>query len=348
MTLKHKNAPKLVLNRIIVDEIVDEKHQKYPKLWICEKCNFECNKQIEYNRHLTTKKHLSEKKIVPNPNNKCDICEKEYSSYKSLWQHKKKCSLQPKPLENTFLPDTTPNPVVPVIDVSFIMSLIKDNQEFKTLLIESQKENKHMLENQNVLINKVIEQSHQSNTTNNTNCTNNNINANITNNNNNFCIKVFLNETCKDAINIGDFMKTIASKIELKDLEETGRLGYVGGITRIITNALNDLEVNKRPIHCTDIKRETVYIKSRDIWQKDNEDKDKLRSMVKYVADVNMYQLDDWKQQHPEWEDNTTVESKVLDKLYMVTLGAPGEEGERNMKKVIKNVLQEVVVDKET
>ena len=315
---KNKNEHILEINTIFIPE-------KTPKLWICEKCNFVSKKQNEYNRHLTTNKHLRDTTIASK--HICGNCEKEYNSYKSLWQHKKKCSQ--KPLENTFIPDT-PNTV---IDVSFIMSLVKDNQDFT----------KQMLDNQNVLINKVIELSREPNTVNNTNCNNTN-----NTNNNHFNLNLFLNETCKDAINITDFVKTIVSELQLEDLEETAKHGYVAGISRIFVNALSNLEVNKRPIHCTDIKRETVYIKNKNLWEKDNQENEKLKNVVDYVADANMRQIDDWKQQHPYWNNNNSEESKVLDKMYMAALGGMNEdEDDKNMKKVIKTVLQEVVIEKE-
>lgn len=314
LTLKHKKCSILASNSILEIE-------KMPiRNFTCEKCNFVCKKQSNYNTHIATKKHLQNMSETPRVENHiCDICEKEFNSYNSLWKHKKRCSQ--KTPKNTVISDSS--------DSSLIMSLIKDNQEFKTLLIEQQRENKQ-------LINKVIELSREPSTVN-TNCNNNN--------NNNFNLNFFLNETCKDAINMGDFVKSVVSQLGLGDLEETARLGYVGGISRIFVNALNNIEVNKRPIHCTDIKRETVYIKDKDLWEKD---KDKLKNAVDYVASKNMNQIEDWKEQNPKWMDSNSQESKVLDKIYMTTLGGMNEqEDEKNMKKVIKNVLQEVVIDKE-
>ena len=326
LTPKHKNCINLALNSI---SSIEKMPIKVAKVYTCENCNFVCNKQSNYNMHIITKKHLhnmGETESVST--HKCDICEKEFNSYNSLWKHKKKCSQKTlecsqKPLENTLISDNT--------DASLILSLLKDNQEFKTLLIEQQKENKQ-------LINKVMELSREP-TTVNTNCNNSN------NSNNNFNLNFFLNETCKDAINMADFVKSIVEQLGLGDLEETARLGYVGGISRIFVNALSNMEVNKRPIHCTDTKRETVYIKDKDLWEKD---KEKLKNAVDYVAGVNMKQIDNWKEDHPGWNDSNSQESRVLDKIYMTALGGMNEdEDDKNMKKVIKNVLQEVVLDKD-
>ena len=305
-------------------------NQKVSKQYCCECCNYETTIHSNYKKHLLTEKHLKVSKVSKVSNTvsqpiMCDICNKIYNSRVGLWQHKKKCSQ--KPIENTVIPDT-PNTV---IDVSLIMSLVKDNKDFT----------KQMLDNQNVLINKVIELSREPNTVNNTNCNN-------TNNNNHFNLNLFLNETCKDAINITDFVKTIVSELQLEDLEETARLGYVAGISRIFVNALSNLEVNKRPIHCTDIKRETVYIKDEDKWEKENPDKQTLKNVVDYVADANMRQINDWKEENPNWTDNESQEGQVLNKIYMATIGGgTDEEDNKYMKKIIKNVLQEVVVEKE-
>ena len=155
-----------------------------------------------------------------------------------------------------------------------------------------------------------------------------------------------MNETCKDAININEFLKSI--EFQLDDLEETARLGYVDGVSRIFIRALKDMEVNKRPIHCTDIKRETVYVKNNDNWEKDNPEKKNLKKAVDYIANKNMVQIDDWKEQNPNWKDYDSEEGNVLNKIYMVTTGGGTEEEDtKYVNKIIKNVLQEVVVDKE-
>jgi hypothetical protein len=136
--------------------------------------------------------------------------------------------------------------------------------------------------------------------------------------------------------------------LQLDDLEETARLGYVDGVSRIFIRLLKDMEVNKRPIHCTDIKRETVYVKTNDNWEKENPDRKKLKKAVEYIANKNMYQINDWKEQNPNWTDNESEEGQVLNKMYMATTGGfSDEEDTKYVNKIIKNVLQEVVVDKD-
>jgi len=301
---------------------------KNPK-YSCDCCNFNTANKKDYTRHTLSAKHLSRTDLnvleqkTPNftPKNKCEICNKSYISRSGLWNHKKKCS-QP-PLENTLIPTDLMNP-------ELIISLIKDNQEFKSLLMESQKENKE-------LINKVIELSSEPKTV--TNCNN------TTNNNQHFNLHFFLNETCKDAINMAEFLKSI--EFQMKDLEETARLGYVEGVSRIFIRALKDVEETKRPIHCTDIKRETVYVKNNDNWEKDNPEKKTLKKAVDYIANKNMNQINDWKEQNPSWTDHESEEGRVLNQLYMTTIGGGSEEEDtKYVNKIIKNVLREVVVDR--
>jgi protein-tyrosine phosphatase len=268
-------------------------------------------------------------------------CGNIYKYRQGLVKHKKKCSLLiEKPLENILIVSDITNP-------SFIMNLVKDNQELKSLLMESQRKQEEQNKKQEVLINKVIELSQEPRIVNHGNVTHN---GNITQNNQkHFNLQFFLNDTCKDAINMNEFLKSIEFKLEdLEDLEETARLGYVDGISRIFVNALSNLEVNKRPIHCTDIKRETVYIKDEDKWEKENTDKQNLKKAVDFIANKNMYQINDWKEENPNWTDNESEQGQVLNKLYMATTGGfSDEEDKKYVCKIIKNVLQEVVVDKD-
>jgi hypothetical protein len=144
-----------------------------------------------------------------------------------------------------------------------------------------------------------------------------------------------------------EFVKSI--QLQLEDLEETARVGYVEGVSRIFVKALNDMEVNKRPIHCTDIKRETVYVKNNDNWEKDNPEKKNLKKAVEYIANKNMQQINDWKEENPNWQDVKSEESQVLNKMYMTTMGGGTEEEDKKyVSKIIKNILQEVVVEKES
>ena len=160
-----------------------------------------------------------------------------------------------------------------------------------------------------------------------------------------FNLQFFLNETCKDAMNIMDFVESI--QLQLSDLESVGKLGYVEGISNIITKNLKALDVTQRPVHCTDKKRETIYIKDEDKWEKEDDQKVKLRKAIKKVANKNIKQISEWQKQNPEYND---PDSKQNDKYMKIVLnsmsGSTIEEQKNNINKIIKNVAKEVVIEK--
>ena len=328
--------------------MTDKKSQKISQIFLCEKCNYTTSKRCDYNKHITTRKHLGTDgdDTCKSPDENLDyVCEcgKLYKHRQSLYSHKKNCPGAPSVNLANSAPlakgktATTNNastsiqskkdkiPDTPSTDL--VLELIKQNKELQNVVLE---QNQIMLEMSKT--NSLVMNNSNNNTTNNT--TNNQFNLNF-----------FLNETCKDAINLSEFMKSI--KLQLVDLENTARLGYVEGISRILIRALNDMDVDKRPIHCTDVKRETVYVKDQDNWEKENLDKDNLKRAVNFIADQNLSQINEWKQQNPKWDDNDSQESQVLSKIYISALGGENPDEERKfMNKIIKNVIQEVVVDK--
>ena len=163
--------------------------------------------------------------------------------------------------------------------------------------------------------------------------------------NNNFNLQFFLNETCKDALNISDFIEQL--QVGTKDLEETGRIGYAAGISRIFINGLKKLNVNQRPVHCSDAKRETIYIKDGDQWEKDNDEKVKLTNAIRDVAHKNIEQIQVWTELHPEYTD---LKSKYNDR-YMKLIGeamsgSTNEETYRNYKKIARNIMRETIIPK--
>jgi hypothetical protein len=194
-----------------------------------------------------------------------------------------------------------------------------------------------LLKQNNELQKQLVEMSKQTHVINNT--TNNNTQ------NNQFNLNVFLNEECKDAINIVDFVESL--KITVNDLEQTGRLGYVQGITRIFVEALKQLDVTMRPVHCTDIKRETVYIKDQDNWEKENNEKTKLRNVLKKIARKNLKMLPEWQEQNPDFRYLDTPENNEFIQISLNSLGPETkEEQDRQEDKIIRNVLKEIIVDK--
>lgn len=171
-------------------------------------------------------------------------------------------------------------------------------------------------------------------------------NTNIINNTTNFSLNVFLNEKCKDAITLKDFVDGL--EVRLKDLEETAQIGYSEGVTRIFIKGLNELEVNKRPIHCSDAKRETLYIKDNNEWKKEDDNKTELTKAIKTIGKKNMMQIFEWQKKHPEYNDPDSKENDKYQKMIMNAMsGSTTEEQEQNMKKIIKNVTKNVVIDKD-
>ena len=157
----------------------------------------------------------------------------------------------------------------------------------------------------------------------------------------------FLNEQCKDAMNIMDFVNTM--QLQLSDLERVGELGYVKGISHIVTNKLKDLEVTKRPIHCSDLKRETMYVKDENMWEKENEKKEKLAKMIKHVAHKNQKQIKDWQEENPEYKDSESVQSEKFLKIVgeSMTGLTNDDDAECCTNKIIKNIAKEVMIEKE-
>jgi hypothetical protein len=211
---------------------------------------------------------------------------------------------------------------VELSDKQLIMMLIKDNSEFKNMMFE---QNKSMME--------IIK-----------NGTHNTI---ISNNNNNktFNLQLFLNDTCKDAINLSDFINQI--QISVKDLEETGKLGYAEGISKVFIKNLDDIDYNLRPIHCSDAKRETIYIKDNNEWLKDDDKKSNLTKAIKQVANKNIKQISEWQKLHPEYNN---PDSKQNDKYMKIVLnsmsGSSKEEAEKNYEKIAKNIAKGVIIEK--
>jgi hypothetical protein len=296
----------------------------------CQKCDFKCCKQSNWENHIKTKKHIHRHngnkmeimEIKLAPKHICE-CGKNYKTYSGLWKHSKNCVfLQKKMPKNAENAENNGNTDFDTTDKDqLIMMLVKQNSE----LIKETSECKTMMM-------EIIK-----NGTNNTTYTNSH--------NKTFNMQFFLNETCKDALNIADFVNSV--KLSIEDLEYTGRKGYIEGISNIIVKNLNNLEEYKRPIHCSDFKREILYIKDNDIWTKENEAKPVLTKAIKTIANENIKQIKEWRDLNP---DCTDVESKK-NNLYLKIVsnsmnGSTPEESNKNINKIISNVAKEVVINK--
>jgi hypothetical protein len=234
-----------------------------------------------------------------------------------LWEHRKKCS--PLPQNNNDVENS-----IPVIDIALVMDLIKQNKELQNVLIQQSEKIIQLSEREPVTING-----------------NNNCNNNTTNNNQKFNLNFFLNETCKDAMNIQDFMENL--RVTFQDLLKIGNEGFVTGVSDIFIKELRGLDVTKRPIHCTDSKRDTIYLKENGEWNKDDKDNTKLKKIIEKVEYKNVAVLQQWCNDTPDSKINNTDNNLLRDKIYLQTL----QGDERTRDKIIKNISKEVVVDKE-
>ena len=305
----------------------------------CKICNFETSKISNYNKHLSTRKHdirtirttnMSENTEFNNEKYICN-CGKEYKVRNSLWYHKKKCTFEEEPKEEKQEEE------IDYKDV--ILTLLKQNKELQNTLINQQQVSQNQQQElQNTIINQ--QQEYQN--------TIKEIIPKIGNNNNNnsnnqFNLQMFLNEDCKDALNIKEFVNSL--QLNIKDLTDTGKLGYVDGISRIFVNALNDMDVTERPIHCTDIKRETVYIKDADKWEKEENDNPKLKKTIRAIENKNLRMIPKWQEENPGSRIMDTIQA---DELMVISINALGgnEEKEKSEKKIMKNVLKEIRIDK--
>jgi hypothetical protein len=205
-------------------------------------------------------------------------------------------------------------------DKELILMVINENKELKNIIMEMSK---------NV-----------------SNITNNTTNTNSNNNNKTFNLQIFLNEDCKDALNINDFVSSI--KMDLNDLEKTGRLGYVTGVSNIINKNLSDLDQTMRPIHCSDAKREVFYVKSEDQWIKETDDnKPILTKAIKQIGRENIKQISEWQKKNPDCCDPDSKKNDMyLDIVSNAMSGGSSEEQMHNYEKIISNVAKEVIIEK--
>jgi hypothetical protein len=286
--------------------------------FVCEKCNYKCCKQSEYNKHILTRKH----KILQNPTSintqtyTCN-CGKIYKHSSTLYAHKKICNQTKIEDQNKIIIETENN-----ISPDLILEIIKQNKEFKDLLLEQNKT--------------IIELSKNSITTNNT----------INNNSNNktFNLQVFLNETCKDAMNIMDFVDSI--KIQLSDIESIGELGYVNGMSKLIIKHLNALEENMRPVHCSDPKRDSLYVKDKNVWEKEDPDNKKIKKAIKYISNKNICALPEWRAKYPDCIYSDSLKSDQYNHIVLEAMGGSGDNDAEKADKIVKKIAKVVTIDK--
>ena len=298
--------------------------QIYASNFHCENCNFVTSRKNDYNRHILTLKH---KRLIntndftqnyANQNSYICNCGKQYKHLPSLYKHKKVCVIANNFIKN----NNTEN---------------NNNIELLTNLVQTQiKENKELigiLQEQNKIMFKMTEYTGSTIT-----------NSNINSNNKTFNLNVFLNEQCKDAMNIMDFVDSL--KLQLSDLENVGKHGFVEGISNIIVKNLKALDIHKRPVHCSDSKREVMYIKDEDKWEKENDEKLKLRKAIKHIAHKNSKLIPQFKEKYPDCGKSDSKYSDQYNKLVIEAMGGSGNEDTDNENKIIKKIAKEVVIEK--
>ena len=305
------------------NDLVAKSGAKMANEYYCEKCDYKCYKIYNWKKHLGTAKHTLEmfgNGLVAKSGEKwqnycCEKCKRIFYTNSGLWKHKKMCVT----IENEINTEELNNQITPEL----IMSVLQQNTELQKMLIEQGKT--------------IMELSKNNSNT-------NILHSNINSHNKTFNLQFFLNETCKDAMNIMDFVDSI--KLQLCDLENVGKLGFVEGISKIIINNLNSLDENKRPVHCTDTKREVMYIKDEDKWEKENENKQKMRKVIKHVTHKNSKLFKDFKTKYPGCEKSESKYSTTYDKLIIEAMGGKGDNDLEKEDKIIKNIAKVVVIDK--
>ena len=344
--------------------------QKNPKYFCCETCDFLSSNKKDYVRHLQTIKHKTsvcqpvsteihsfstETPILPIETSKFKcLCGKTYKDKSGIWRHKKKCQsiiqdtiqIQTENESEEFdeecseecseadekpsyknLPSN--NEIIEILKVQMV-----ENQELRKFMMEQQKQ---MMEQHKQMIDIASKSTINNNINTNTNC----------NNTNTFNLQVFLNEKCKDALNINEFVDSI--KIQMSDLENFAHVDYPDGVSKIFVKNLNNVDTYLRPIHCSDLKREVLYIKNNDEWVKETDEKLLLKNAIKKIANKNIRQINEWVKEHPGCQDPRTKQNVKYNKIVMNAMsGGTVEEQQENMEQIMKNVTKAVVIDKYT
>jgi ribosomal protein L37AE/L43A len=307
--------------------IGNEIKQKTSKQYYCINCDYTTCRKNNYETHIQTNKHKinqlatngNEIKQKTSKNYQCQNCDKNFNDRSGLWRHKKKCN-NDKNLKET-------SNTIPEITPELIMSILKQNSDLQNVIITQN--------------NTILDLAKNSSITNSNNNNNNNTNSH----NKSFNLQFFLNETCKDAMNIMDFVDSI--KLQLSDLERVGELGYVEGISNIIVKNLNNLDVTQRPVHCTDKKREVLYVKDEDKWEKEDENKVKIHKVIKKVALKNQRMIPKFKEQHPDCGKSASKFSDQYNKIILEAMGGIGDNDKEKEERIVKNISKNVILDKE-
>ena len=325
-----------------------KKRQKNAEKFVCELCDFKCFKHSDWTRHIATRKHTAEQNGAKNAEKRrknaasqqtgknikgpekcqngvgnlhaCIFCDKTYKHKRNLTRHAPKCREQHK---NTDKPE---------ISTELVLQILKDNNNFKELLID---QNKTIIE---------LSSNNQIVNNNNNNNNNNNVNNTVNNNNKTFNLQLFLNETCKDAMNLTDFINSI--KQQFSDLEYIENFGFINGISKIFIKNLNSLKQELRPIHCTDEKRKIIYVKDNNIWEKEDDNHTSVRRAIKTVAKGAFMLMREFKKEYTDWDRHDSRNNTRYHNLMLEVLGGSGKEDADNETKIITNISKEIKIKK--
>ena len=346
--------------------MMTEKEAKNAERFRCEKCDFSCSKKSNYDKHILTRKHTNDDIMTANDDTKkstlyiCN-CGRKYRHRQGLCTHKKTCDMLSTideddiggfaptmgglggfaPTENMIvLPyeekSTTDNHFS--ILTNLVMEVVKSNLELQKQSVEAQKQSveaqKQSTEVQKQLI-EVCKNIQPSN--------NNNNSHNNSHNTNTFNMQVFLNEECKDAINLSDFVNSF--EIQLEDLESVGILGYAKGMSNMIIKELKLLDVYRRPIHCSDARREIFYVKENNVWERETPDNSTVKTAIRGLAHKNMGKLSDWRDKYPDCIQSDSIYNDIYINLMQEACGGRGDTATNN-NKIFKNIIKEVLIKK--
>ena len=285
---------------------------KNAEKFYCEKCDFTCSKRSNWNSHKLTLKHTNTDKILTN------MVTKNAKNAENMTPFICSCGKNYKHRQSLFNHKKKCNQAVDedytnLSEKELIMTLLQQNNQLQNQIIELCKE-------------KSI--------------------TNINNNSHNktFNLNMFLNETCKDAMNINDFVDSL--QLQLSDLEKVGEVGYIEGISNIIIKSLNAMDVTLRPVHCTDKKRETMYIKDEDKWEKEDLNKVKMHKMVRKVANKNIHLIQNFKEKYPDCIKSSSRHSDKYNKIIVESMGGTGDNEYEKEEKIIKKIAKEVLINK--
>lgn len=316
-----------------IDKKVSQSHEEF----YCQSCNYSTSRKYNLLIHMNSLKHKSnnpeeEQEEEENENNEnilkktCPFCNQIFNCKSTLYRHKRKQH------KKTFYVEEKSD-YKPVISPEFIIEIIKQNTEFKELLLQ---------QNEQIVIQneKLVEMTSKISCV---TTTNNNNNSHC--NNKTFNMQVFLNETCKDAMNMKDFIDSI--QLQLSDFENIGSQGYINGISNIIIKNLKALDENMRPVHCSDIKRDSIYIKDQNKWEKDTEDNKKIKSLIKQIAQKNVKMIPKYREQYPDSQHGYSKRSDIYSRAIIEAMGGPGDDDDAKANKIVKRIAKEILIDKQ-